>query len=103
MQQPRHLLAANYRLGTRALRVVPSVACAASSSLALRHRSDTRAGEPKPEDDPLNYDGEKRVRGPSDSDIQARRTEQAKDSPWSNPERAPSLSLCCYVVTSLFT
>lgn len=102
MQQPRHLLAANYRLGTPALRVVPSVAHAASSSLALRHRPHTRAGEPNPEDDPLNY-GEKRVRGPSDSDIQARRTEQAKDSPWSNPERAPSLSLCCYVVTSLFT
>jgi hypothetical protein len=47
------------------------------------------AGEPKPEDDPLNFDGEERVKGPSDSDVQARRSEQAKDSPFSNPDRAP--------------
>ncbi|KAK9845488.1 hypothetical protein WJX81_007750 [Elliptochloris bilobata] len=48
----------------------------------------TSHGVPKPEDDPLNYDGEKRVRGPPDSEIQARRSEQAKNSPWSNPSRS---------------
>jgi len=48
-----------------------------------------RAGEPKPEDDPLNFDGEERVKGPSDSDVQARRSEQAKNSAFSNPDRAP--------------
>jgi len=47
----------------------------------------TDHGKPKPEDDPANYEGGKRVRGPSDKEVEEARKKQRENSPFSNPNR----------------
>ncbi|KAL3131457.1 hypothetical protein ABBQ38_007765 [Trebouxia sp. C0009 RCD-2024] len=42
----------------------------------------TEHGQPKPEDDPANYEDGKRVRGPPEEEIQKRRAEGRKNSPF---------------------
>ncbi|DBA98861.1 TPA: hypothetical protein ACH3X1_014620 [Trebouxia sp. C0004] len=42
----------------------------------------TESGQPKPEDDPANFEGGKRVRGPPEEEIQKKRAEARKDSPF---------------------
>eukprot|EP00884_Botryococcus_braunii_P018943 jgi/Botrbrau1/5732/Bobra.0134s0008.1 len=47
----------------------------------------TEHGEPNPEDDPANYSGQARVKGPSEEEVTEKRNKLREESPFSNPDR----------------